>query len=171
VAIFHRELNWTCLSRSHVTMDVQSDSLSWNKAHIWGLRPDFYYSGSCWFVDARRSLWREDRSVFYNCCWLLPAQSFSGLSPLRLETIFYSLRFETSLFSPPTTRRATLLAISTYISFAPTTHRKQPILFTERLHSSGLPAWSIVPQPTTLTRAPRVYVYMYKKGKAFPVLI
>jgi hypothetical protein len=26
-----------------VTTDGQSASLSWNKAHIWGLRPDFYY--------------------------------------------------------------------------------------------------------------------------------
>jgi hypothetical protein len=28
----------------------------------------------------------------------LPAQSFSGPSPLELETIFYCLRLETSLF-------------------------------------------------------------------------
>jgi hypothetical protein len=27
-----------------VTIDDQSASLSWNKAPIWGLRPDFYYS-------------------------------------------------------------------------------------------------------------------------------
>jgi hypothetical protein len=26
-----------------VTTDSQSDRLSWNKAPIWGLRPDFYY--------------------------------------------------------------------------------------------------------------------------------
>jgi hypothetical protein len=45
-----------------------------------------------------RPLWREDGSAFCICCWSLPVQSFSGLSPLRLETIFYCLRFETSLF-------------------------------------------------------------------------
>jgi hypothetical protein len=28
---------------SYVTTDGQSPSLSWNKAPIWGLRPDFYY--------------------------------------------------------------------------------------------------------------------------------
>jgi hypothetical protein len=28
---------------SYVTTDGQSASLSWNKAHIWGLRQDFYY--------------------------------------------------------------------------------------------------------------------------------
>jgi hypothetical protein len=32
------------------------------------------------------------------CCWPLPMQSFSGPSPLVLETIFYCLTFETSLF-------------------------------------------------------------------------
>jgi hypothetical protein len=31
-------------SRSYVTTDGQSATLSWNKAPIWGLRPDFYYS-------------------------------------------------------------------------------------------------------------------------------
>jgi hypothetical protein len=32
-----------CQSQSYVTTDGQSASLSWNKAPIWGLRPDFYY--------------------------------------------------------------------------------------------------------------------------------
>jgi hypothetical protein len=30
-------------SESYVTTDGQSASLSWNKAPIWGYRPDFYY--------------------------------------------------------------------------------------------------------------------------------
>jgi hypothetical protein len=30
-------------SESYVTTDGQSASLPWNKAPIWGLRPDFYY--------------------------------------------------------------------------------------------------------------------------------
>jgi hypothetical protein len=33
---------WT-ESESYVTTDGESASLSWNKAPIWGLRPDFYY--------------------------------------------------------------------------------------------------------------------------------
>jgi hypothetical protein len=44
------------------------------------------------------SLWREDRSVVYTCCWPSPEQSFSGSSPVGLATILYCLRFETSLF-------------------------------------------------------------------------
>jgi hypothetical protein len=38
-------------SESYVTTDGQSASLSWNKAPIWGLRPDFYYCETarvCW---------------------------------------------------------------------------------------------------------------------------
>jgi hypothetical protein len=45
-----------------------------------------------------RPFWRDDGSVFCICYWPSPAQSFSGLSPLELATIFYCLRFETSLF-------------------------------------------------------------------------
>jgi hypothetical protein len=44
-----------------------------------------------------RPLWREDGSVFCMCRWSLPAQSFSCPSPLGLATVFYCLRFETSL--------------------------------------------------------------------------
>jgi hypothetical protein len=36
--------------------------------------------------------------VFCICWWSLPAQSLTGPRPLVLVTIFYCLRFETSLF-------------------------------------------------------------------------
>jgi hypothetical protein len=36
-------LNCQPESEFYITTDGQSASLSWNKAHIWGLRPDFYY--------------------------------------------------------------------------------------------------------------------------------
>jgi hypothetical protein len=45
-----------------------------------------------------RPLWREDGSVICICCWSLTAQSISGQSHLGLVTIFYCLRFQTSLF-------------------------------------------------------------------------
>jgi hypothetical protein len=59
-------------------------------------------------VFVGRPLWREDGSVFCICCWPSPPQSFSIPSPLLLVAVFYSLRFETSFSSPPTTRRATV---------------------------------------------------------------
>jgi hypothetical protein len=49
-------------------------------------------------VIVGRPFWREDESVFCICCWPLPAQSFSGPSPLGVAAIFYCLRFETSIF-------------------------------------------------------------------------
>jgi hypothetical protein len=55
-------------------------------------------SDSCGFVDVRRSLWREDGSVVYYCSWSSSAQLFSGPRHVGLVTIFYCLRFETSLF-------------------------------------------------------------------------
>jgi hypothetical protein len=43
-------------------------------------------------------LWREDGSVVCNCCWPSPVHSFLDPSPVELMTMFYCLRFETSLF-------------------------------------------------------------------------
>jgi hypothetical protein len=45
-----------------------------------------------------RPLWREDGSVFCMCRWPLLAHSFLGPRPFGLATVFYCLRFETSLF-------------------------------------------------------------------------
>jgi hypothetical protein len=55
----------------------------------------FLLSDRCEFVDVRRPMWREKGSVFYNCWWSSPAQSFSVPSPARFMIIFYSLKFET----------------------------------------------------------------------------
>jgi hypothetical protein len=52
-------------------------------------------SNSCGFVDVERSLWRDNGSAVYNCCWSSPAQSFLRQSPAGLVNIFYCLRFET----------------------------------------------------------------------------
>jgi hypothetical protein len=77
-------------SSLYVTTEGQSASVSWNKASIWGLWPDFYYCQTVARLLMRGAL-RRGR-------WPSPAQSFSGLSPIGLATIFYFLRFKTSLF-------------------------------------------------------------------------
>jgi hypothetical protein len=41
--VIRRANNNVNLSQSYVTTDGQSTSLSWNKASIWGLRPDFFH--------------------------------------------------------------------------------------------------------------------------------
>jgi hypothetical protein len=63
-------------SQSYVTTDGQSASLSWNRAPIWGLRPDFYYCRrlqACW--SGALSLWRGDGS--YVCHSNFKSQSHS----------------------------------------------------------------------------------------------
>jgi hypothetical protein len=89
-------LNWVrvlCYDRRSVGKSVLLSS-----THL-GLTTRFLLlSDSCGFVDVKRSLWREDESVVYSCCWPLPAQSYSGPSPVGLVTIVYCLRVETSLF-------------------------------------------------------------------------
>jgi hypothetical protein len=83
---------------SYVTTYNMPVVFSWNKAPVWGLRPDIYY---CWTVVGLLmwgALPDEGTGVFYNCCWPSPAQSSSSLSPVGLATIIYCPRFETSLF-------------------------------------------------------------------------
>jgi hypothetical protein len=86
-----------------VATDGQSASLSWHRAPIRNLRPDFsFLSDSCGFLDVGHPLWRENWSVIclYNCFWAFPEQSLSGPSHTELTTIFYTVSFET----PPTWR-------------------------------------------------------------------
>jgi hypothetical protein len=90
-----------CLTRLRVLCydrrSVDRCVLEWNTNL--GLTTRFLLlSDTCGFVDVGRCPWREDRSVAYNYCWPLPAQSFSDPSPVGLATVFYCLRFETSLF-------------------------------------------------------------------------
>jgi hypothetical protein len=85
-------------SQSHIATDGQSVSKSWCRAPsgaydqifitVWQLRSCFLWGA---LSDDRTGL------SFVPCCWSLPAQSFLGPSPLGLATIFYCLRFETSL--------------------------------------------------------------------------
>jgi hypothetical protein len=66
--------------------------------HLWLMTRYLLLFDSYGFVFVGFPLWREDGSVFCTCCWPLLVQSFLRPSPLGLATIFYCLRFETSLF-------------------------------------------------------------------------
>jgi hypothetical protein len=66
--------------------------------HPFGAYDQIFITCVTRLVLVGRPLWREVGSVFCVCCWPLPEQSFSGPNPLGLETIFYCLRLETSLF-------------------------------------------------------------------------
>jgi hypothetical protein len=86
-------------SQSNIVTDSQLISKSWCRAPS-GAHDQIFINVLTVMVliFVGCLLWREDRSVFCICYWPLPAQSFSGPSPLGLATTFYCLRFETSLF-------------------------------------------------------------------------
>jgi hypothetical protein len=57
-----------------------------------------FLSVAGWLMWGALSDERTDGSLVYNSYWSSPAQSFSSPSPVGLATIFYCLRYETSLF-------------------------------------------------------------------------
>jgi hypothetical protein len=65
-----KKLEWKKSSQVRITTDGQSARLSRCQAAIWGQRKDlYYYQTVVGSVDVGRSLWREDGSIIYNCCW------------------------------------------------------------------------------------------------------
>jgi hypothetical protein len=60
-------------------------------------------SDSCGFVIVGRPLWWEGGSVVYNCCWSLPAQSFSGPSPTGVQSPYTYTRISQWPGGPVTT--------------------------------------------------------------------
>jgi hypothetical protein len=98
-------LNDVCLtneflkSEIYVTTDGQSTSLSWNKAPIWGLRPDFYYCQTVAGLLIWGVLSNERMGLSFTIAAGPRKRSPSrGPSPVELTTTFYCIRFETSFF-------------------------------------------------------------------------
>jgi hypothetical protein len=60
------------LRQNYFTADGDSASLSWCQPPICGPRPDFHYCQTA-AGSTMCPLWREDRSVVYNCWWPSPA--------------------------------------------------------------------------------------------------
>jgi hypothetical protein len=96
-------------SESYVTTDGQPASLSWNKASIWGLRPDLYYL--CDLCDL--FLWgalSDERSGLSFVCAAGPCQrSLSRVRvPWDLRPYYTVSDLRLPFSSPPTTRRVTV---------------------------------------------------------------
>jgi hypothetical protein len=92
------QLNCQSESESYITTNGQSVSLSWNKAPIWGLRPDFYY---CQTV-AGLLIWdaHSDKKTGLSFTITVgPRQhSHSTSKSQGTRDHIYCLRFETSVF-------------------------------------------------------------------------
>jgi hypothetical protein len=92
------------MSESYVTTDGQSASLSWYKAPIRGLRPDFFSVRNMEYVWQLRFWFHGEPCLMRGrvCLLYVPLAFASAVfldpSPLGLVTVFYCLRLETSLF-------------------------------------------------------------------------
>jgi hypothetical protein len=71
----------SCFERSQA-VPTHPSGQSQSQALIWGLRPVFFLD-NCGFVDVGRSLWREDGSAVYSCCWSCRIRDHILLSQIR----------------------------------------------------------------------------------------
>jgi hypothetical protein len=96
-------------SESYITTDGQLASLSWNKAPIWGLRPDLYYLFDSYGLILGGAL-SDERSGLSFVCAAGPCQR--NLSRVRvpwdLRPCFTVSHLRLPFSSPPSTRRVTV---------------------------------------------------------------
>jgi hypothetical protein len=108
-------------SESYVTTDGQSASLSWNKAPIWSVRPDFYYRRTV----AGLLMWgalSDERTGLSFTIAAGPSQRSHSLvrAPLDSRPYFTVSDLRLPISSPPTTRWITVEV------FDPATTRVSP---------------------------------------------
>jgi hypothetical protein len=96
-------------SLSYVTTDGQSASLSWNKAPIWGLRPDFCYCQTITGLWMWGALSDERTGLSFTTA-AGPGQSSHSRVRVPWDSRLYFIvsHLRPSFSSPPTTRRATV---------------------------------------------------------------
>jgi hypothetical protein len=86
-----------------------------------GLQLPNAQSSCCGFVDVGRSLWREDGSVIYSCCWPRQRSRSWVRDPWHSWPYFTVSDSRLPFSSPPTTRRATVEV------FDPASTRDRPL--------------------------------------------
>jgi hypothetical protein len=102
-------------SESYIMTDGQSASLSWNKAPVWGLRPDFYFRTeygirlTVTFLIPWGALSDERTGLSFVCAAGPCQRSLSRvLVPWDSRPYFTPSDLRRPFSSPPTTRRVTV---------------------------------------------------------------
>jgi hypothetical protein len=96
-------------SESYVTTDGQSASLPWNKAPIWGLRPEFYNCQTVPGLLMSGALSNERTGLSFTVAAGARQRSHSRVrGPWDSRPCFSVSDSILPLSSPPTTRRATM---------------------------------------------------------------
>jgi hypothetical protein len=123
-------------SECYVTTDVRSSSLSWNKAPIWGLRPEFYYCQTVVGLLMWGALPDERTGLSFTIV-AGPRQRSHSRVRVPWDSRFYFTLSDSRLpiLSPPTTRRATVEV------FDPASTRDRPRTFR---YTSYIPSARIV---------------------------
>jgi hypothetical protein len=92
-------------SESYVTTDGQSASQSWNKAPVWGLRPDFYYHRTVAGLLMWGALSDERMGLSFTIAAASSQRSHSLVrDPLDSRPYFTVSDLRLPISSPPTTR-------------------------------------------------------------------
>jgi hypothetical protein len=108
----HEQMFTTTLStepESYITIDGQSASLSCNKAHIWGLRPDFYYCQAVAGLLMGGDVSGERTGLSFIIATGPRQRSHSWVRvPWDSRPYFTVSDLRLPFLSPPTTRRATV---------------------------------------------------------------
>jgi hypothetical protein len=96
-------------SQSYITTDGQPASLSWNKAPIWGLRPDLDYCLTVACLLVWGALSDERRGLSFAIAAGLCQRSLSRVRvPWDSRPYFSDSALRLPFSSPPTTRRVTV---------------------------------------------------------------
>jgi hypothetical protein len=109
--VCHLQLHWIFQVKVTLWLTVSQSVSLGVKPHLGLMTRCLLLFGSYGLVFVGRPIWREDGSIFCICCWLLPAQSFSGPSPLGLATIFTVSYLRLPFSSPSTTCRVMVEAL------------------------------------------------------------
>jgi hypothetical protein len=132
------QLNYPSESESYVTTDGRSASLSWNKAPIWGLRPDLYYC----LTFAGLLMWgalTDERTGLSFAIATGTRQRSNSRVRVRWDSrpYFTVSHLRLPFSSPPTTRRVTVEVFVPASTRDSSTILASVVLFITPLHLSS----------------------------------